>query len=142
MRREYSAGIIVYKNEIINKLPVRLYLLLYYPKGYWDLVKGHLDRGESSLEAAHRELMEETGLRATLNKDFKQVLEYMFKNSDGELVLKKVTFFLGEASAGDVQLSLEHDDYAWLPYEEAVETLTYKNAQQLLGVAESYLKKL
>ncbi len=141
MRREYSAGIIVYTTQIFDKVPTRLYLLLYYPKGYWDLAKGHLDPHESSLEAAHRELKEETGLEAELDDGFKKVLEYMFKDPKGELIAKKVTFFLGKATSNDVQLSHEHEDYAWLPYNEALEKLTYKNAQQLLQAAESYLNE-
>ena len=136
MRKEYSAGIIVYTITVIDKIPTRLYLLLYYPKGYWDLAKGHLDPGETDLEAAHRELQEETGLKAELDKEFKQVLEYRYKDPEGELVAKKVTFFLGEATSKDVQLSHEHEDYAWLPFSEAIQKLTYKNAQQLLQAAE------
>ena len=42
MRREYSAGIILYSEQLIDKVSTRLYLLLYYPKGYWDLAKGHM----------------------------------------------------------------------------------------------------
>ncbi len=139
MKRAYSAGIIVYTTQIIDKVPTRLYLLLYYPKGYWDLVKGHLDQGESNLEAAHRELMEETGLKAMLDEEFKQVLEYTFTDDEGELVAKEVTFFLGEATSNNVQLSHEHEDYAWLPFHEAIQKLTYKNAKQLLQAAELHL---
>ena len=139
MRKEYSAGIIVYITQIIDKVPTRLYLLLYYPKGYWDLVKGHLDQGESNLEAAHRELREETGLKAELDAEFKQVLEYRFTDDEGELVAKKVTFFLGEATSNNVQLSHEHEDYAWLPFHEAMQKLTYKNAKQLLQAAELHI---
>ena len=141
MRKEYSAGIVVYTIQLIDKVPVRLYLLLYYPKGYWDLAKGHLEPQETDLEAAHRELKEETGLQANLHEGFKQVLEYMFKDPKGNLIAKKVTFFLGEATSQDIQLSHEHEDYAWLPYQEAFERLTYKNAQQLLQAAESFLNE-
>ena len=129
----------MYTTQIIDKVPTRLYLLLYYPKGYWDLVKGHLDQGESNLEAAHRELMEETGLKAMLDEEFKQVLEYTFTDDEGELVAKEVTFFLGEATSNNVQLSHEHEDYAWLPFHEAIQKLTYKNAKQLLQAAELHL---
>ncbi len=139
MRKEYSAGIIVYITQIIDKVPTRLYLLLYYPKGYWDLVKGHLDQGESNLEAAHRELREETGLKAELDAEFKQVLEYTFTDDEGELVAKKATFFLGKATSNNVELSHEHEDYAWLPFHEAIQKLTYKNAKQLLQAAELHI---
>lgn len=141
MRREYSAGIIVYTTQLIDKVPTRLYLLLYYPKGYWDLVKGHIEPNESSLEAAHRELKEETGLEVELHDGFKGVLDYIFTDPEGELVAKKVTYFIGKATSSEVTLSPEHEGYAWLPITEALERLTYKNAQQLISTAEEFLTK-
>ena len=138
MKREYSAGIVAYDIQVIDKVSTRLYLLLLYPGGYWDFAKGHLEPNESNLEAAHRELKEETGLESNLQDGFKEILEYMFKNKQGELIAKKVTFFLGKATSNTVQLSLEHEDFAWLPHSEALNQLTYNNAKQLLQVAESY----
>ncbi len=141
MINEHSAGILVYSIQIIEKVPVRLYLLLYYPKGYWALVKGHLDPGETPLEAAHREVMEETGLTAIVDEGFVDVLRYIFTNKHGQKVAKEVTFYVGQAISTDVQLSHEHEAYAWLPFEEAYERLTYDNAKQLLKAAESFLEK-
>ena len=37
-------------------------ILAIFRKGFWDIPKGHLDKGESKREAAVREVMEETGL--------------------------------------------------------------------------------
>jgi 8-oxo-dGTP pyrophosphatase MutT (NUDIX family) len=140
MRREYSAGIIVYTIQLIDKVPTRLYLLLYYPKGYWDLVKGHVEPNESSLEAAYRELKEETGLTVEIYEGFKEDIDYIFTKEE-ELVAKKVTYFIGKATSPEVTLSYEHAGYVWLPYAEALAHLTYKNAQQVIAAAEDYLTK-
>lgn len=139
MRKEHSAGIIVYRSQLIDQEPVRLYLLLLYPKGYWGLVKGHLEPDESTYDAAHRELKEETGLEATLDQGFEETLKYKFTDPQGTLIAKKVTYYVGKASSQEVTLSHEHHDYAWMPYHEAISRLTYKNAQQILASAEHFL---
>ncbi len=140
MKREFSAGVIVYYNDIVNDQPVRMYLLLNYRRGYWDLPKGKLEKGETNLQAAIRELKEETGLEAHILEGFEQSLSYMFKDSDGELVQKTVVFFVGRASTRQVTLSYEHLSYKWLPYKEAVQELTYPNAQQILSMAEHFVE--
>lgn len=139
MKREFSAGVIVYYNDRINDQPVRMYLLLNYRRGYWDLPKGKLEQGETNLQAAIRELKEETGLVARILEGFEQSLSYMFKDPDGELVHKTVTYFVGNVSTKEVALSYEHLSYKWLPYKETIETLTYANAQQILSMAEHFV---
>ncbi len=139
MKREFSAGVIVYHNEIVNDRPVRMYLLLNYRRGYWDLPKGKLEKGETNKQAAIRELKEETGLEASIAEGFEQSLSYMFKDPSGELVHKTVTFFVGKSSTKEVTLSYEHLSYKWLPFKEAVEELTYVNAQQMLSMADHFV---
>ena len=138
MKKEFSAGIIVYVTKVINDVPTRLYLLLQYPRGYWDLAKGKLEEGETNEQAALRELKEETGLDARLDEGFKKALYYNFRNPQGRLIEKRVIFFTGEASSQDVTLSHEHKGYCWLPYEEALQELTYLNARNLLTAAHEF----
>ena len=141
MKKEFSAGVVVYRTELLNQVPTRLYLLLNYPRGYWDLAKGRIEHGETAKEAALRELKEETGLEARLDEGFKEELFYMFKDPQGMLIDKKVTFFLGEAYSKEVHISHEHKGSCWLPYEEAVKQLSYLNARHLLAAAEKFLEK-
>lgn len=139
MKREFSAGVIVYYDDFVNDQPVRLYLLLNYRRGYWDLAKGKLENGETNLQAAIRELKEETGLEAQIHEGFEQSLSYMFKDPDGELVHKTVTFYVGKVSTRQVTLSHEHLSYKWVPYKDAIQELTYPNAQQILAMAEHFV---
>lgn len=37
--------------------------------GFWSFPGGHVDKGETALQAAHRELKEETGLNAEIEKE-------------------------------------------------------------------------
>ena len=139
MKKEFSAGIIIYVTELIDDVPTRLYLLLQYQRGYWDLVKGKLEPGETNEEAALRELKEETGLEATIDAGFQKALYYKFTDPDGVLIDKKVTYFTGEATSQEVTLSHEHKGYCWLPYDKAFKELTYLNARNLLIEAEQFL---
>ncbi len=137
MKREYSAGVIVYYKEE-SAVDLRKYLLLQWPNGYWDLPKGHLEGSETALQAAERELKEETGLTAVIIPGFEQSLHYNFK-SQGELVSKTVTFFVGRADTMDVTLSYEHVGFKWLPFAQAVQQLTYVNAQRIVRLADEYI---
>ena len=140
MKREFSAGVVVYHKTKQH----RLYLLLQYGAdgfGHWDFPKGHIEKEESKEEAALRELKEETGLEVTLAAGFEQAFSYFFKDpKTHELVLKKVYFFVAPSAHKAVTLSYEHTDYTWLPFEQAVEKLTFKNAKELLEHVEAWLE--
>jgi 8-oxo-dGTP pyrophosphatase MutT (NUDIX family) len=138
MKRETSAGIVVF----YEREKKREYLLLHYESGHWDFPKGHLEKGETKIEAAQRELKEETGLQAKPLEGFEDSFAYFFKNpKTHELINKTVYFFIGRARTKEVTLSFEHTGYEWLPYKEAFEKLTYKNAKELLRHVEKYLQK-
>lgn len=131
-----SAGVVVFR--IKNR--VREYLLLYHMGGHWDFAKGKMEKGESKRDTALRELKEETNLSATIVDDFQEELSYIFRDH-GELTKKTVYFFLGEAENDDVAISHEHEGFEWLAYKQALERLTFKNAQHVLEKAEQFLSK-
>jgi len=133
MGREISAGVILFRNR-----PQREYLLLDYGS-HWDLPKGHIEAGEDPQTTAARELQEETGIHdARFVPGFKESMRYFYRKA-GERMLKVVVYFLAETPTGNVTLSDEHSGYLWLPYEAALERLTFKNARELLGKAQEFL---
>jgi len=136
MIEQQSAGIITF----IKKDHEVIYLVLHYLSGHWDFAKGKLEPGETMIQAAQRELLEETGLQATLLPGFEKSLKYVFKER-GKLVEKTVTFFVGCTESEAVQLSREHVGYLWLPYEQAYQKLTYKNAQEILAQAHQFITR-
>jgi 8-oxo-dGTP pyrophosphatase MutT (NUDIX family) len=141
---EKSAGAIIFRREN-NKI---YYLLLHYPgtshraeKDYWDFPKGHIERGEEIEETVKREIFEETGLKdIKILPGFKETIKYFFK-FQGKNILKFVTFFLAETKEKNVQISFEHIGYEWLPFEEAMERLTFQNAKEILKKANSFILK-
>lgn len=88
-----------------------------------------------------REVREETGLADVAPvAGFRKVIEYYYKR-DGRTVHKEVTFFLAESKSDAVVLSFEHQDYAWLSYDEAMKVVTYSNSTMLLRAAEDSFKR-
>ena len=135
MLNEKSCGAVVYnKGSEVN------YLLLQYEAGHWDFVKGNVEAGETEQQTASRELQEETGIAdAKFIDNFKEKITYFYKRQ-GNTVYKEVIFFLMEAGTADVTLSFEHIGYVWLPYTQAMQKLTFKNARDVLKKANDYLK--
>ena len=58
MIEERSAGAILYQESPSGKI----YLLLNYPSGHWDFVKGNIEKGETLKQTVLREVKEETGI--------------------------------------------------------------------------------
>ncbi|MCX5922916.1 MAG: bis(5'-nucleosyl)-tetraphosphatase [Candidatus Dependentiae bacterium] len=138
MKRQLSAGIVVYyENNQSTE-----YLLLQYGAGHWDFAKGKLEQGETKIQAALRELQEETGLTTIdIKKGFESSLTYTFQDFRGNPVEKTVHFFIGQVPTKEkITLSHEHKDYTWLPFEPALEQLTYQNAKDVLTKAHEFLK--
>ncbi len=141
MPLEKSAGAVIFRKEG-NKI---YYLLLHYPsssrasKNYWDFPKGHIEKGEKIEETAKREVKEETGItEMRLIPGFKEEIKYFFKFKDKN-IFKIVIFLLAETKEKEVKISFEHIGADWLPYEQALERLTFKNAKEILKKANEYL---
>ncbi len=101
--------------------------------------KGHIEKGEKEIETAKREAEEETGLKdLKFIEGFKEWIKYFFKLKRKN-ILKFVTFYLVETKTKEVKVSFEHLGYKWLPYEKALEKLTFKNAKEVLKKADTFL---
>jgi len=137
MREEKSAGAATF--YIGENGPE--FLLLHYGKGHWGFPKGHIEANETETQAMLRELEEETGIKgAKIIPNFRERITYFFMDN-GKKIKKQVVFFLVESKTKDVKLSFEHTGYVWLPYEKAVETLTFGNARKVLKKAYDFVKQ-
>ena len=138
MIKEQSAGTVLFIEEDKEKL----FLLLHYPTGHWDFVKGKIENNESPEQAVIRETKEETGITdIEFIKGFKEKIEYSFK-FNGDIVQKEVIFFLAKTNTKQVKISYEHLDYVWLDFNNALNKITYENAKNVLINAKNYLEKL
>jgi len=137
MIEETSSGVVLFRKEN-DKI---LFLLLHYPSGHWDFVKGKMEEGETPHETAIRETQEETGITDVKFLDnFEEWIQYNFQYQ-GELVQKKVVFFLGETKTKDITISHEHLNFTWMDYTTAMEKTTFDNAKTVLSKSYSLLTK-
>lgn len=111
-----SAGVII--AHVIGHSPKYLVLRV---RDYWDFPKGLVEAGESPLQAAIREVEEETtlnGLQFHWGRDYREtepyrsgkIARYYVAASDDLRVELPVSEELGHP---------EHDEYRWLTYDEA-----------------------
>jgi len=135
MREQKSAGIVLFRNDSGKNE----FLLLNYPQGHWDFVKGKIEQNETSHETALRETKEETGITNIEFVDgFEESVEYDFRFKK-ENIHKKVIFFLAKTNEKNIKLSHEHNDYLWLEYNDALKKTTFENAKNVLTKANEFL---
>ena len=138
MGTEKSAGIVLFRNDSDKNE----FLLLNYPQGHWDFVKGKIERNETSHETALRETKEETGITNIEFVDgFEESVEYDFRFKK-ENIHKKVIFFLAKTNEKNIKLSHEHNDYLWLEYNDALKKTTFENAKNVLTKANEFLSSI
>ncbi len=132
VKREFSAGGIVFRSE-----PEGILWLVIKPTGNekWRLPKGGIDRGESSVAAAKREVSEEAGVEVEVLSKIGEE-KYWFIQ-DKQKIFKTVVFYLmkylQEASLG---FDWETEAIDWLEFEEAKKRLAFEKEITLLEKAE------
>lgn len=147
-----------------TKQPVSILLVVYTrggevlllkrrtpPVGTWQSITGSLQWGEQPLNAARRELREETGIRTSrvprksgkINR-FQIAPEALHLYADGVTENIEHVYFLQLAAPCTVQLNREeHDAYRWLPLADAIGSVwSWSNRQALEALAEQFPTKI
>jgi dATP pyrophosphohydrolase len=101
-----------------------------YMPGTWNVVQGKIEPGETAIQAAVREMQEETGLRPRTLYQMNGVNTYFMAPKD---TLVHSPVFLAEVGPKDeVTLNNEHDDYRWLKTDDALTLLIWPNQRKLI----------
>lgn len=135
-RDEVSAGGVVYRHAGDG-----VEVVICKAAGYerWVLPKGLVGRGESYEDAAVREVAEEVGVRGRVVAPLGEPEKYVY-TARGVRVFKRVYYFLLEYQSGTVTPQEgEILEARWLPLDEAIETVAYKQVTDVLRRAQVLL---
>ena len=137
MIEERSAGVILF-----NKTEGIQFLILKYPSGHWDFVKGNIEEGEKEKETVKRELFEETGIDSLqIHQEFNEKVEYNYYKKNIK-VHKIVSYYLAETDQKEIKLSDEHLDSKWSDYEDLMKLITFENSREILKKGNELIKNL
>ena len=116
------------------------------PKPVLCLPKGLIDPGEKALDAALREVREETGITAVpIVKLGDSKYVYVRSWGDGERVFKIVSFYLLRYESGRIDqiadaMRIEVARAKWVPLQGAPKLLAYGGEKQMARKALQYLE--
>ena len=107
---------------------------------HWGFPKGHLEGAETAADAALREVAEETGLCDLRLGPRLQTIDWYFRFR-GRLIHKFCHFYLIESPCGDTCPQVEEGitECVWLPLQQAIESISYDNAREVLRLAAEAL---
>ncbi len=117
-------------------------LLVQHKHGhYWSFPKGHAEGAEEPLDAASRELKEETGLEIDELLSEETLTEHYTFKRDGQTIEKSVTYYIAYVSGAFELHKDEICDASWLSIQDAANIITYDEAKLLFAKALNLLEE-
>ena len=139
-QEQTSAGGVAYR-EVDESIEIAV--ILTNPEHRWQLPKGMIDPGETTEQAALREVREEAGIETELIAPIDQTEYWFMADRDGVRTRfhKHVHWFLLRYISGDVS---EHDhevaESRWAAVDEALELLVFKNEREVVEKAVEMIR--
>ena len=110
----------------------------------WGLPKGHVERGETLAETAIREVREETGIDAAIERVLGDIRYEFTKRpgtDDAVRIRKRVRYYLMRRTGGRLaDRDDELDTVRWVPLADASTMLTFANERRIARLAVGMLR--
>jgi DNA polymerase len=139
--KAFSAGVVVFRKTKEGKK----FLIMYHRGSYWNFPKGTIEGEETPIDAAIRELEEETGLKPEdikLKNGFRTEERFQF-NIGKRKINKTVILFLAETKKKGIDIERgEHEEgFGWFLYKDAHKILSlHKESQAVLRRVNNFLQ--
>ena len=135
MLHEKSCGAIVYRKSHGN---IEILLIRHINSGHWSFPKGHVEEGETEVETAKREIMEETSIDVIIDPTFRETVTYSPRRD----TMKVVVYFLAKAKNVDyVPQADEISEIKWVDIVHANNILSYENDKNIVTKARMAIKE-
>ena len=133
MLHEKSCGAIVYRKFHGN---TEILLIKHVNSGHWSFPKGHVELGETEVETAQREILEETGIEVIIDSSFRETVTYSPKKGTQKIVV----YFLAKAKGYDfIPQPDEIADIKWVEIGRAQSVLSYDNDRSIVSKARTII---
>ena len=139
-KTQISAGGVAFRKR---KKQIDVALISVGERRRWQLPKGAVDEGESTEDAAFREVREEAGIETEVVNRIDKVEYWYFWNEEGQRVRyhKFVYFYLLRYKSGDVR---DHDDEVnearWVEIDEAIKLLAFNSEKKIVEKAKALIQ--
>ncbi len=113
---------------------------------FWQPITGSIEAGESPLDAALRELHEETGNGGVpegmdLKQSFMIESQFLAARFPPPIIASEVTYTARLDSALPIRMDAEeHDEHGWFTFAEAYERIKWSDDREALEQLETHLK--
>ena len=136
MLYEKSCGGVVYRKSHGN---LEILLIKHINSGHWSFPKGHVEEGETEVETAKREIMEETSIDVIIDPTFRETVTYSPRRD----TMKVVVYFLAKAKNVDyVPQADEISEIKWVDIVHATNLLSYENDKNIVTKARMAIKEI
>ncbi len=98
----------------------------------WQTVYGGIKKKETAVEAAIRELYEETGLEAQAMFQVEYLESFYFRPRDVVMVMP--VFAAQAATGATVKINEEHDDFRWVRQDELTKHFVWRTQREALQI--------
>lgn len=121
LRKEKSCGCIIVNDD-------KVLLVFEANRNFWGFPKGHVNPGETEIETAKREVMEEVGLDVYIDESKRYEMHYTIWDE----IDKTTVLFLSTPKNLEIKRQEgEIEKIKWCNFDEALEVLTYDNWKEM-----------